>query len=195
MRVFLCFRKRSAARRGISTLWLILALPVAVIGLAIGVEAGQLWLARAELQNSLEAAALAAAKTWGDQIAGGGGSDTAASRGAAVNFALANRVGGQAFNLPNNYTAPTPANPNGNQNASTGLRFGRLVDGTPSTFDPNADPAFTAANERGVTITASFTVNGVTQNLFGSSPGSTTLQATASAAYVPGGSARLVSFP
>lgn len=56
--------KRNPPRRGIATLWLILFLPVIVIALCIVVEIGQVWLARAELEDGLEAAALAGLTHW-----------------------------------------------------------------------------------------------------------------------------------
>jgi len=56
---------RSNSRRGIATLWPILFSGAMLLILCFVVEIAHLWLTRVELENSLEAAALAAVKEWG----------------------------------------------------------------------------------------------------------------------------------
>ena len=61
-------RRRTAARGGlrsaVTTVWAILAIPVALTLLCAVAEVAHLWLARLELQTGLESAALAGVKLW-----------------------------------------------------------------------------------------------------------------------------------
>lgn len=81
-------RTHRPRRRGVSTLWLLLTLPVFLTLLAFTVNIANLWLARVELENSLEAAALAAVREWGD------GRSPDAAKAVAVAYAAANPVRG-----------------------------------------------------------------------------------------------------
>jgi Flp pilus assembly protein TadG len=81
-------RTHRPRRRGVSTLWLLLTLPVFLTLLAFTVNIANLWLARVELENSLEAAALAAVREWGE------GSSTDAAKDVAIAYAAANPVRG-----------------------------------------------------------------------------------------------------
>lgn len=54
-------------RKGLATLWAILTIPIALLVLGLVIEVSHLWLARAELQSGLEAAALAGVKRWADE--------------------------------------------------------------------------------------------------------------------------------
>lgn len=60
-------RRRMPPRRGVATLWLILFLPVFLIALCVVVDVGTIWLARAELEDGLEAAAIAGVMVWEDE--------------------------------------------------------------------------------------------------------------------------------
>jgi hypothetical protein len=64
-------RRRTAARGGlrsaVTTVWAILAIPVALTLLCAVAEVAHLWLARLELQTGLESAALAGVKRWADE--------------------------------------------------------------------------------------------------------------------------------
>jgi Flp pilus assembly protein TadG len=51
-------------RSGVATLWLILFIPVFLIALCVVVDVGTIWLARAELEDGLEAAAIAGVVEW-----------------------------------------------------------------------------------------------------------------------------------
>jgi hypothetical protein len=117
-------------RRGWTTLWLVIWLPVLMALLCGLLAVANLWLARVELENALESAALAAVKEWGDQ----GGGDTAIPRDVGVNFAAANCVRG--FHLPilTNYAGP---NAPCNQNLSCDIEDGHLIFGAIDDSDPN----------------------------------------------------------
>ena len=54
------------SRRGIATIWVLAALPVVLTLLVMIVDGGNLWVARTEIRTALDAAALSAAKTWGE---------------------------------------------------------------------------------------------------------------------------------
>ncbi len=81
---------RHVRRHGIATLWLILLLPVLLILLAVVVEIANLWLARLELENAMEAAALAAVTEWGQT------NDKTNARLRGVQYAATNSVRGFA---------------------------------------------------------------------------------------------------
>src|SRR6185503_11453281 len=59
-------------RRGSATLWMIIWLPCLLTLFCVLVGVANLWLARVELENALEASALAAVKQWGDANGAGG---------------------------------------------------------------------------------------------------------------------------
>ena len=80
-------------RRGLATLWVILSIPATVILLCVVVEVGNIWLARAELENAVEAAALAAVQEWKAT------SDTDMGRARGRTLGLANGVRGVAVDL------------------------------------------------------------------------------------------------
>jgi hypothetical protein len=134
-------------RRGISTLWLILALPVFLTLLVFTVDISNLWLARAELENGLEAAALAAVEAWGRS---GNVISTAAPRDVGVKYAAANMIRGKPIAIGLNL-APAPAATNPNRNltccASVGnppggnLIFGTITENDPLTFDAGKRPS------------------------------------------------------
>ncbi|HAY81392.1 MAG TPA: hypothetical protein DCY79_16425 [Planctomycetaceae bacterium] len=140
--------RRRSLRRGIAKLWMILLLPCILITLCLVIEIANLWLARAELENALESAALAAVKEWGDA----NGGDTAAARIVGVDFAAANTVRGQFVDLDGNYLVTS--SPNQNAQCITLLQppptppnkgiliFGAITDtATPHTFDATQAPS------------------------------------------------------
>ncbi len=130
-------------RRGVAKLWLILFLPLFVLMLAVVIDIGNLWLARAELETSLEAAALAAVKEWG----GAGGGSTLTARQVGQTFAAANPVRGVPVALNLNYTAGGPNNENTASTfppTSANLIFGSITSITPSVvFSPSVVPTCT----------------------------------------------------
>lgn len=124
---------RSCRRRGIAVLWAVLVIPILLILIGGVVHIGNVWLARVELENALEAAALAAVKEWGDA----GGGDTEAARNVGVAFAAANRVRCQPVVITSNLKPdPVPVtNPNENLSCSGNLIFGSITDDSPVTFN------------------------------------------------------------
>ena len=70
---------------------------------------GNIWLGRVELENALEAAALAAVKDWAES----GVADTFSSRGVGIAYAGANTVGGVAVDIRTNYDVTGGVNQNG----------------------------------------------------------------------------------
>lgn len=58
--------RQHARRRGVVLLWLILALPALTFLFGMVVDVGRIWLARIELTNALEAAALSGVKSWAE---------------------------------------------------------------------------------------------------------------------------------
>lgn len=83
------------ARRGVSLLWIIIAFPALILFLVFAVEIGNIWLARLELEQSLEANALAAVKQWAES----GGGDTLNARDVGNAFSIVNPVRGQNVDL------------------------------------------------------------------------------------------------
>lgn len=83
------------ARQGVSLLWIIIAFPALILFLVFAVEIGNIWLARIELEQSLEANALAAVKQWAE----GGGGDTEEARIVGNAFSIANPVRGVPLDL------------------------------------------------------------------------------------------------
>ena len=120
-------------RSGIATLKLLLILPVTITLLIVVLEVGNLWLARVELENTLESAALAAVKEWGG---GGGSSGTLTARQVGNEFAKANTANGISVDLaaidPSlNWDSSNP--PNQNANCTNGiLVFGSITDTDPA---------------------------------------------------------------
>lgn len=171
-----CARAGRSRRRGISTIWLILMLPAALCLLGVVVEAGNLWLARVELTNALEAAALAAVDQWGDA-----GVNTPASRTAAriegVALAAANTVSTQPVMLLANGGGPAP-----NDNAAYSGNVVILGAYNPATREFNGllDPA-TAGYDLAVRARATVAVNSILGSYCGvsMSPFDITTQATA----------------
>jgi hypothetical protein len=131
-------RTRPAARRrrGVVTLWLILALPVLLLLLIFLIEIGNIWRARVELENALEAAALAAVKEWGDSS----GTANLAARNVGVTYAAANTVTGSPVIITTNHN---PGNsPTFNDSPAGDLIFGAITtDAIPWVFCGNRQPS------------------------------------------------------
>lgn len=130
-------RRVRGARRGVVTLWLIVTLPVLLLLVCFVVEIGNIWLARVELENALESAALAAVQEWADTPG-----NIPEARNVGVEYAKANLVTG----------APVVLTANGggsgaNQNATCagGLVFGAITSGTipsvPWVFNAGTPPS------------------------------------------------------
>lgn len=136
-------------RSGFSTLWLILTLPIFLTLFAFVFEMGHLWVARVELENGLESAALAAVQSWAES----GGTDTYMPRQTGAAYAASNTVRSFPLVLGLNYDpAAGPANPNQNLTCTatvfrpggTVLPEGNLIFGAIVTDDPNCPLTFNA---------------------------------------------------
>lgn len=150
------------SRRGVATLWLIVSLPVLLLLVCFIVEIGNIWLARVELENALESAALAAVKEWADAAGG----DTQQARFVGMEYAAANTVTGTPVTLAHNYISG-----NTNQNASCegDLVFGALTnDVIPWVFNAGIQPSCIPGGDPfAVRAQASVTVNSICGTLLG----------------------------
>src|SRR5262245_49278927 len=120
-------------RRGSATLWLVIWLPCLIVMFCVLVGVSNLWLARIELENALETAALAAVKQWGDA----GGGDTCLPREVGVAYARANSVRANPVVIGTNYNPG--GGPNQNDQCQAGLAppTGNLIFGAVDHTDPN----------------------------------------------------------
>lgn len=111
-----CGRTTYRSRQGIATFWLLLFVPVFLILLGLVVNVANLWLARVELENALEAAALAAVKEWANPS-----DDTTIPQQVGIAYAAANTVrgwpvilsGGLVFGAVYQASSDDPTCPNG----------------------------------------------------------------------------------
>ncbi len=132
-----------ALRRGAAALWLVVALPVLLTLFCVILEVANLYTARAEFQNALEAAAQAAVKNWADS----GGGDTQNARTVGNTFAQANTINGVSVNfLPNlNYNNTNLCNQNASRDGV--FVFGAITMDNPEfVFDCCATPGCGVAN-------------------------------------------------
>ncbi|GAB6164027.1 hypothetical protein JCM19992_00270 [Thermostilla marina] len=148
--------RRTHHRSGFSTLWLILWAPIFLTLFVFMVEIGNLYLARVELENALEAAALSAVKQWGDA----GGGDTGYARSVAKAYAAANCVRGMPLTIDENYD-PAADDDNPNQNLTCTLTprdldgsgpGGNLIFGAIVRDDPECPITFNAGRRPGCGI-------------------------------------------
>ncbi len=151
-------RPARPARRGAVTLWTILFLPVLVILFAVMIEGVNLWLARVELENALEASALAAVKEWAE---GGGGpaagwTDTA--RGVGRQYAFANKINAVPVAIDKNIGGFGGGNPNENLSCAGDLIFGAITLESPYVFDAGEVPSCSAPINFAVRAQATVTV-------------------------------------
>jgi hypothetical protein len=116
-------------RRGWTTLWLIIWLPVLLVLFSALLGVANLWLARVELENGLEAAALAAVKEWGDA----GGGSTLVPRQIGVEFAAANIIRGEPVEIGLNHDPAAGCN----ENQFCGVKEGNLIFGAIDDTDPD----------------------------------------------------------
>lgn len=139
-------RSNRVSRNGISTLWVILGIPLFLTLLLFTVDIANLWLAQIELENGLEAAALAAAKHWGKHTEL---NSTLPAREAGLAYARLNRVRCQPIVLSTNHDPAASLdsnNPNENLDCcatatpSGNLIFGMISDDDPLTFDAGKQP-------------------------------------------------------
>jgi hypothetical protein len=136
--------------------------PVFLLLLCFLVEVGNIWLARLELENALEAAALAAVQDWGDA---GGGATKNARQMAAV-YAASNTVTGSPVVIAENHRAD--GGPNENDTDAGNQVFGAITSTTsPRVFDAKTAPRWPAGPSCGVFLQATVPVNSLCGRLFG----------------------------
>jgi len=182
-----------SARPGFVLLWVIVAIPAIVFLMGAVVDISRVWIARIELTNALEAAALSGVKTWGEAGTNDSGA-RANARGDAVIAAAANTVIGQhPYADSPNPTSPAEAvvvtlDPNGENGGANGntLSTGELVLGqlTPSgsgfSFNANTVPG---QNEFGVRAYKTMRIYSIWKPMFGIPLGPYTITADAVALY------------
>ena len=158
-------------RSGHATLWVIICTPALLALFVLVSDIANLWMARAELENAVEAAALAGADQWGD------GGDTAANRTTAHNrakdIAEANLVLGTTITANANDNA---ANTNNNAVCGADVLLGTYTAFT-ETFDAGTVPPI--ADQRACRVFLSAPVN----SLWVGFAGPFSVQATATAIY------------
>jgi Flp pilus assembly protein TadG len=120
-------------RRGSATLWMVIWLPCLLALFVALVGVSNLWLARVELENAVEAAALATVKQWGDA----GGGDTLIPRQAGVEFAEANGVRGKVLAIGTNYNAAALPNQNAECDLAMTPPTANLIFGAINSDNPN----------------------------------------------------------
>lgn len=123
---------QTAPRRGAAALWCLITIPALLLLLVFVSDIGRLWLAKVELGNALEAAALAGVKEWQ------AGATTAATRTVVQQYALANSAGDLPVNLSDN----SGAQANGNAAGAGGEIILGTITGVPGnyTFDATQAP-------------------------------------------------------
>jgi hypothetical protein len=107
------------------TLWTILSFPALLAMLCFVVEATNLWHSRVQLENALEAAALAAVQYWGEA----GGGPTLDARRVGVAYASYNAINGVPVTIDLNY------DPGGDVNENDDACDGDLIFGAVTADD------------------------------------------------------------
>ena len=155
-------RRVGARRHGVATVWIIASFPAIACLLCVVLEFANLWMARVELRNALDAAALSAVKTWGE------GGSTIAARMDGQTAAALNTVTGTPVTLGLN----TGGGTNGN-GANTGNTLLGTIAGVPGalTFDCNGVPNCAGGDDFGVRTSLTMQVNSVCDTVFGSAIG------------------------
>lgn len=120
------------SRAGISTIWMIVALPAVMTMFVMVVDIGHVWLARSELKNALDASALSTIKTWGE------GGSTAQARLDGNDAMSTNTVLGAVVTLNTAEGGCT----NGNVAGTGEIILGSITDsGGVITFDCSGSPS------------------------------------------------------
>jgi hypothetical protein len=188
---------RSTCRRGVSTLWIILTLPVVLCLLGVIVEGGNVWLARLELSNAVEAAALAGVDTWGDEAPPNNPMARHAARNRAVELFAANTIRGQTFAMSPNGTMGMGMGMGASNNAVCGDdpavtgnivmlgEIGGLAGPSPYPFDATKalSAMASATTDLGVRVQARVAVNSLAANWCGAPIGPFYVKAHAVARY------------
>lgn len=168
-------RYTKAVRGGFVLMWIIVAIPAMVFLFGMMIDLSRVWIARIELTNALEAAALSGIKSWAE-ASNNNPSVRSGARQAAVQAAAANTVTG--LNPYSLGTSPTDAvavvlnvnsqsgSPNENKSNAGDIVLGQLSSSGPGfIFNPNAVPA--AKSEFGVRAQKTKNVYSIWNSLFG----------------------------
>lgn len=122
------------SRRGIATIWVLAAMPVVLTLLVMIVDGGNLWVARMELKNAIDAAALSGVKTWGE------GSGTLQARLDAHDAFNTNTILGTQYSLSTVEGGCTNGNPA--PSATADILLGTISDDASGfIFDCQGTPA------------------------------------------------------
>ncbi len=160
-------RRPRARRRGAVTIWTILCLPLLMTILFGVAEVGRLWHARTQLENAVEAAALAAVQEWAER--GGLAKNLPSALEAGRAYAEANVVQGLPVRLGDRQSV-----------RSVAWSFGSAAPrGAGYDFTANPD----ASSQFAVVLSASVRVARLCRPLFGATLGETTVTATTAAYY------------
>ena len=179
-------RRRAGDRRGVSLLWILLLIPGFLALLILVLEVSNIWLTRVQLENALEAAALAAVKEWGESS---DLADTSDGRARGVAYALTNVIGEDGLEiLPNLHNSPSGMNPNSNLScdSDTGhLVFGAITSDAPLTFDTRVRPSCAGGGDPEPAVLAQATIEVPTLcgQIFGNNFGPFHVTAQATARY------------
>jgi hypothetical protein len=152
------------------------------------VEIANLWLARIELTDALEASALAAVKQWRMDLDQDAQADTLDARHVGPTYAAANTVGGVPVLIGLNYDpAPTSGDENGNASCAGELIFGVIADNAPEfTFCTNQ--AASGDDDLAVRAQATASVPSLCSQMFGIGIGPFSVSSRADALYNKGDS-------
>lgn len=195
-------RIRRPQRRGVATMWFLAGFSVLFVLFLFLIELGSLWTARVEVENSLEAAALAAAESWGTSAGAPMANWTNTARLRGQTLAAANNVNGNPVVIGTNLgTYDLGTNPNENSaylpapGAIGNLVFGSVTEmGNTVTFDATFAPQCGGATEIfGVRAQATIAVPSLFGSYFGLSYSTYNVTVNATAIYDCGnGLSRLV---
>ncbi|MDA0835721.1 MAG: hypothetical protein O3A29_20805 [Planctomycetota bacterium] len=167
----------SNRRRGIATVWTIIGFPAIIVGFIVVAEYGNITLAKIELENAIEAGAIAGINQWSQ---GNTPANRTAARNAAVTFTAGNVVRRQPVVVVSNETATTPTNPNGNAACDGNIvLLGTIPIATPDEFNANIAP--NATSNLAVTVAATVDVPSLfnSPSLFSPAPYRVSARATA----------------
>jgi Flp pilus assembly protein TadG len=118
-------------RRAMVSLWTLLMIPALLVLFAVVVEGVHLWLARVELENALESAALAAVKEWAESGSGPAPGWTEGARIVGQTYAAANSINQTPVSIDTNLGTYSDTNPNENLSCEGNLVFGAIIEDDP----------------------------------------------------------------
>lgn len=178
-------------RYGIVTLWLLGTIPVILMFFGVLIDISRLWLAKVELKNATEAAALSGVQTWA--LNGDTQTNRMLSRDEAIAAGEANWVVGQDPNAPANGTGVTisrnetvGADANDNTSADGELVLGTLDVTMDNEFLFRSDQSPSTHTPHAVRVQKVVAIYSIWANMFGVSYGPYSVQAMSVAAYYNG---------